>query len=149
MAQTADGMSFKNCKLEISTDGTNWTDISGFSNSIDIGGGGRQTGEAYTFDGDKAIIAIGKREPVEVTVSIVYTEGVTDPFETVYTAYESGSTLYVRWSPAGGTSGDFQYTTDPGVVASCGYPKGEAGSGDPVLVEFTVKTASVTKSTVI
>ena len=148
MAQTTNAMSFKSNKIEISTNGTAYTDISGFANSVDVGGGDRQAGEAYTYDGDTAIIAIGKREPVEVTVKVVYTEGTGDPFETVRAAYEDGSALYLRWSPKGGSTGAFQFTTSAGYVTTLGYPVGEAGSGDPVLIEFTLKCASITKSVV-
>jgi len=148
MAQTTGGISFKSNKIEISTNGTTWADISGFANSVSVDGGDRQTGEAYTYDGDTAIIAIGKREPVEVTVRVVYTEGTGDPFETVRAAYEGGTNLYVRWSPKGGTAGNFQFATGAGYVTAFGYPVGEAGSGDPVLVEFTVMAASITKSAV-
>ena len=148
MAQTTDAISFKNVKVEVSTDGTTWTDISGFANSVEIGGGDRQTGEVYTFDGDTAIITTGKREPLEITVKAVYTEGANDPFEVVRAAYEGGTSLYVRWSPKGGTTGDFQFESDAGYVTNAIYPQGEAGSGDPVVVEFTVKTPKVTKGVV-
>ncbi len=148
MTQTTDGITLKDCKVEISTDGSSYTDISGFANQVTLGGGARMSGEAYTFDGDTAIIGTGKREPIEVTVRCVYTEGTGDPFETVRAVYEAGSALYVRWSPKGGDSGEAQYTTDEGVVTAFGYPAGEAASGDPVVFEFTVKTAKITKSTV-
>lgn len=148
MAQTSDSMSFKDCKIEISTNGTTWTDISGFANALGINGGERQVGEVFTFDGDTAIIRGGKRSPLEITVKAVYTEGASDPFETVRTAYEAGSALYVRWSPQGGQSGEFQFTSDSGIVTSAPYPVGESGSADVVLFEFTVKTSKVTKSVV-
>lgn len=148
MPQVTNAISFKNCKVEISTNGTTWTDISGFANSIEVSGGDRQTGETYTFDGDTAIIAVGKREPWEITLKVVYTEGVNEPFEVVRAAYESGTSLYVRWSPKGGASGSFQYTSAAGVVTAVTYPSGEAGSGDPLLVEFTVKVPGIVKGTV-
>lgn len=149
MAQTQNAITFANCKVEISTDGSTWTDISGFATSVSLSGGDRQTGTAFTFDGDTAIVKGGKREPLEVEVNIVYTEGVSDPFETVRAAYEAGSALYVRWSPKGGASGDFLFTSDAGIVTNPIYPTGEAGSGDPAAVSFTLLTPKVTKSTVV
>lgn len=148
MAQTTSAISFKNCKVEISTNGTSWTDISGVATGVEVGGGDRQTGEAYTYDGDTAIITTGKREPLEITVKTVYTEGTSEAYETVRAAYEAGTSLYIRWSPRGGSAGNFQFATDAGVVTGAVYPVGEAGSGDPVVVGFTVKTPKVTKSVV-
>lgn len=148
MAQTTGGLSFKEVEVGISTNGSSWTDTSGFAASVEIGGGDRQTGEVYTFDGDTAIITSGKREPLEVTIKVVYTEGGSDPFEVVRAAYEAGSSLYVRWSPKGGETGEFMFTSSAGVVTNAPYPTGEAGSGDPTMIEFTVKVASITKSVV-
>jgi len=148
MAQTEGGISFVDCKVETSPDDSVWTDISGFNASVALGGGSRQTGEAYTFDGDTAIIKGGKREPLEITVRVVYTEGASDPFEVVRALYEAGSDFYVRWSPKGGDSSEFLFTSDAGIITNPPYPSGEAGSGDPVMIEFTLKTPKVTKSVV-
>ncbi len=149
MAQTTNAISFAGAKVEVSTDGTTWTDISGFATAVELGGGERQTGTAFTFDGDTAIIRGGKREPLEVTVRVVYTEGASDPAETVRAAYENGTDLYIRWSPKGGASGDALFTTDAAVVTTPPYPAGEAGSGDPVVIEFTALTPKVTRSTIV
>jgi len=146
--QTTGGFSFKEVEVGISTNGSSWTDISGFAAGVSAGGGDRQTGEVYTFDGDTAIITSGKREPLEVTVKAVYTEGGSDPFEVIRAAYEAGSSLYVRWSPKGGDASEFMFTSAVGVVTNAPYPVGESGSGDPTMFEFTVKVASITKSVI-
>lgn len=146
MAQTTLATSFKDCKIETSTNGTTWTDISGFASTVDLDGGDRQTSEAYTFDGDTAIITKGKREPIEVTAAIVYSEGVSDPQATVQSAYETGSDLWLRWSPLGGTTGKKQYTAK-GTVTTQIYPKGEADGGDPLMTEFTLITPQISTST--
>ncbi len=147
MAQISEAFTLRNCKVEISTNGTNWQNISGYANSIEVSGGERQSGEVFTFDGDTAIITVGKREPLEVTVRVVYDESTSGPFETVRNAYENGTSLHVRWAPRGGTTGHFLFTADPGPVTSIKYPSGEV-SGDPIMVEFTVKTPKITKGTV-
>ena len=74
MPQTTGGLSAVNAQVEVSTNGSAWTDISGSSNKVEPSGGERQSGEAYTHDGDVAIITGGKREPIELTLSFVYTE---------------------------------------------------------------------------
>ena len=142
-------MSFAKSKVEVSTNGTTWTDISGAATAVSVSGGDRQTGEAYPFNLDTAVITVGKREPIEVTVKALYTEGSPGVYETVRAAYEGGTALYVRWSPKGGTTGNFQFVTDSGIVTSAVYPTGEAGSGDPVMFEFAVKVAKITKSVVV
>ncbi|MBU0599051.1 hypothetical protein KKF61_08780 [Patescibacteria group bacterium] len=148
MAQTTAAPSFKDCTVETSPDNSNWTDISGFASTVSVDGGERATGVKYTFDGDTAILRSSKRGPLTVTVNIAYTEGASDPTEVIRAIYEAGSDFYVRWSPKGGQSTEFLYTTAAGVVKSPLYPGGEAESGDPVMVDFVLETPFVTKSAV-
>lgn len=148
MAQTTAGISFKDCTIEISPDNSNWTDISGFASSINPDGGERATGVKYTFDGDTAILRSAKRGPLTITVNIVYTEGASDPIEVLRAIYEAGSDYYVRWSPKGGDSSEFLYTSDAGVIKFPLYPGGEAESPEVAMVDFILETPKVTKSAV-
>jgi hypothetical protein len=143
MAQTTNGISFKANKIEISTDGVNFTDMSGFGVSLDPSGGERGVGEEFTWDGDTPILVTGKRGALEIKAKIVYTEGIADPFRVVRAAYEAGSDLYLRWSPKGGSAGQRRYTTTAAKVVECPPPGGEAGAEDVVLCEFTVKCADL------
>ena len=52
MAQTTGSVAQSNFKIEVSTNGSAWTDISGQSNTVETDGGEHQTGEQYTADGD-------------------------------------------------------------------------------------------------
>lgn len=148
MAQTTGAVSFRNCKIEMSPNGSTWTDISGFANSISIEGGERMIGETFTLDGDTPIITPGKRGSFDLTSKIVYTEGVSDPYEVFRAAYEAGSDLYFRWSPKGGTTGQFQFTTDKCIVITPAYPSGEASSADAIAFEFKLKCLTITKAVV-
>ena len=148
MAQTTGGLSFKDNKVETSPDNSNWTDISGFASTISVDGGERITGIKFTFDGDTAILRSSKRGPLTVTVNIAYTEGASDPTEVIRAIYEAGSDFYMRWSPKGGDSTEFLYTTDAGVVKSPLYPGGDAESGEPAMIDFVLETPSITKSAV-
>jgi len=148
MAQTTAAISFADVKLEGSPDGSTWTDFSGFASSVSVDGGERATGIVYTFDGDTAILRSAKRGPLTVTVNIAYTEGAAGPTEVIRAIYEAGSDYYLRWSPKGGDSSEFLYTTAAGVVKNPLYPGGEAESGDPVMVGVVLETPSVTKSAV-
>jgi len=148
MAQTTAGIGFKDCKVETSPDNSVWTDRSGFASSVAIDGGERATGVKYTFDGDTAILRSAKRGPLTITVGIAYTEGASDAVEVIRAIYEAGSDFYVRWSPKGGDSAEFLYTSAAGIVKQPMYPGGEAESPDPVMVDFVLETPSVTKSAV-
>jgi hypothetical protein len=146
MAQITGAVSSNSFKVEISTNGSSWTDISGAANTLEYEGGGKTTGETYTFDGDNPIVTVGKSEPAEVTVAAVYTEGASDTFETIRPLYEAGSDLYLRWSPKGGQTGEFVFTTGAGKVTELVYPAGDASSGDPIMTGFTWRGPKPTKS---
>lgn len=149
MAQTTNQLSFAAAKVEFSTNGSSWTDVSGVANKIEVGGGDREIGQAFTGSADIAILATGKRAPLELKATIVYTENGGEAWESlVRPAYENGTALYFRWSPKGGSSTNFQFASAAGYVKSPIYPAGEYGPGDPIMAEVTLVTPSVTKSAV-
>ncbi len=148
MAQTTGAMSMRDAKVELSTNGTVWTDVSGFFSSVEVSGGERDVSEKKTASGDTPIITIGKRAGMDIKVSTVYTEAASEPFEIVNTAYEAGSALYVRWSPKGGQSGEKQFTSGVGTALNPVYPSGSVENADAILTEFTVRVATIVPSTV-
>ena len=150
MTQTLNSMSWANCKIELSDDaGVNWRDISGFSNSVSVDGGERATAEFFTADGGTPIITAGKRSAIEVGVKAVYTEDATfAPFIMAQTAYDNHTLLQLRWSPKGGSIGQFRFTTAQGYCTKPVLPTGAADSSDAIPVELTLKVASITKSTI-
>ena len=149
MAQTTAAMSGVNVKVMVSNNNSDWTDISGTASSVTPSGFARQSGESYTFDGDHAVIGAGKREPIELEVNIVYTELAGEGFALVWAEFDAddGDSLWVRYSPGGGDTGDAAYTSTTGVILTCLPPATEAAPGDPLMTSFTVKCASVDKST--
>lgn len=152
MAQTEGAMNSIGGKIELSVNGTpTWTNISGFINMVDPGQSVRQTGVIYTADGDTPILGGGKREPLEIVVSIAYTEGVSDPFTVIEAAHLSGSqTIQLQWSPAGGGVGDYEFTSDSvGLIKNLSYPPIDPNSPAPTIVTFTIETLSYTLSTII
>ncbi len=150
MTQMTNAMSAVDAVIEISTDGNTWTDISGFSNSVQVPAQARASGEAYTFDGDTGIVTYGKRQPIDITVNVLYSETSTNAFDRVRTQHETanGGALYVRWSPGGGDSGDYRYVTPACKVTSFSYPSVDAANAAPIPRSFTVRTPYVTKSTI-
>jgi hypothetical protein len=138
-------ISFANAKIEISTDGTTWTDISGLSNQLEVSGGDRQLSEAYIFSQDVPEILTGKREPIQIQVRVYYDEALT-LFTTVENAYQSAAPLYVRWSPRGGATGQFRFQAS-GPVQAFTYPAGQANA-EPVMAGFTLRVPSITRSVI-
>jgi hypothetical protein len=146
MAQITGAISSNSFKIEISANGSSWTDISGAANTITPTGGEKATGETYTFDGDNPIVTTGKSQPWEAEVAVVYTEGASDAPEIVRPIYENGTDFYLRYSPKGGQTGEFVYTAGPGKASNFVYPGGDASSGDPVMSGFTYRGPKPTKS---
>lgn len=148
MPQTTNAISFANCKIELSANGSAWTDVSGFANSVSVDGGERAVSEFFTMDGDTPILTSGKRSSLEVNIKAVYTEAGSDPYAMAIAAYEGNTNLYARWSPKGGLSTNFQFTTGKGIVVAPVYPQGAADSADAVQIEVQLKVPTITKSVV-
>jgi hypothetical protein len=150
MAQTTNAITQQCGQLDYSADGAAWTDISGVTQSITAFTQTRNSGEAYTFEGDTAIIGFGKRTPMDITVNIVYSETDAEAYEVIRTRFETdcGAAVYLRWSPGGGDAGDEQITSGAGQVTSWDYPMADATGGDPITCSFTVRVPGVTTSIV-
>ena len=146
MAQTGDGISLVNGTVEMSTNFSTWTDISGFSNSLVPEGAERATGELATADGDTPVLTTGKLSATSITLKAVYTEGAAEVWKTAYDALQNGTPFYLRWTPNAATTGNYRFTTDPNYsyVVKCPPPGGDFGSPDPVAVEITVATKGIT-----
>lgn len=137
--------------VAVDADCSSWTNISGSSQSIAAPEQARKSGEAWTFDGDLPIVQGGKRESMEITAEIVYTETAGEAFEVVRAAHETpgcDNQLCLRWSPGGNNPGDALYTTGRGVIINFIYPPMNAGEGGPILAGFTLKAPGVTASIV-
>jgi len=164
MPQTQVAMSWRDCDVALSTDGASWTDVTGYHNSIEQSGGELATGSAHTSDATYAVVTVGKRAPATVTFNALYVESASTPYAFAKTAYETPSELYIRWSPAGRTSGNYTFYTGMNAVATPGtpiaadfdgnswltsmpYPAGDAGSADPVALALTFETSVVFQDT--
>ena len=150
MPQTTGAISWSDCKIQISNDifVAHDVDVSGFSNSVKVSGGERATAEFFTVYGDTPIVTKGKRSALEITVQVVYTEGVAEAYEVVRALYESGGLLSIKWSPKGGSTGKFSYLTSPGYITKPPYPGGASDSADALSFEISLKATLITKSVV-
>ena len=155
MAITSDALSAVDARLEVSTNGTTWTDISGSANSVDPGSAKRATGMANVFDGDLPVVTIGKREPMEVTITALYTETAGEVFEVMRPLFDAHTRVYFRYSPKGtGATGRAVYTTSNDgttigavVISELSWPKAEAESADPIAVEFKLLVPAFVRTT--
>jgi hypothetical protein len=153
MPQTNDALPLACGLLELASDlnCVGWADISGSSQALSGLDQSRITDQAYTLDGDGAIVTSGKKEPMELVVEIVYTETAGEAFELVRAVWEApacGGRMCLRWSPGGGDIGDALYTTDRGYLISFTYPPLDATAGGPIMAGFTLKVGEVTRSIV-
>ena len=149
MAQTTGALPQGKCQVEVSVNGSSWTDISGEAATIAMAGGEQLTSEQMTFDGQYPIVVgSGKMGAITATVTIAYTETSSEAFDVVYGRYEDGGagTIYLRYSPAGGQSTEFRYfaSDDAGSAATavpivaCLPPGADATVGDLIMTEFSV-----------
>lgn len=143
MAQTVGAKSMRNVKLEFIT-GATWVDISGVANAVNVSGGDRITGEAFTADGDRPIVLFGKLNPIDVECKIVYSEVTTEAFSVLEPLYAAGTDLKLRWTPGGNATGNYRYVTDTCNLTKFGYPGGEVQDGAPILLDMGVKTGKIT-----
>jgi hypothetical protein len=161
MAQTTDAIPRSNFQVEVSTDGTDWTDISGVATGVTRADGDQMIGEQNTAEGFSPIVTPANKKAAEtVTVSIVYTENSGEGFKIVHDVYRNGNddeggarVIYLRWAPKGGIGtvvGNTVFTcsTDGGTplavgLINCTMPELDASSGDPALCEFSVRTPNI------
>jgi hypothetical protein len=149
MAQTTVQVSSVDAKVEIGVNGSAWTDVSGSANKVDIGPQDRAVGNAFTFDGDASVLTYGKLQPIDVTLTVIYTEtDTTEAFEVLrgYHETENGQTVYLRWTPLSETvtAGHNIYSTGSARLKSFQYPSVDAASGDPIICTATFTAAKIT-----
>lgn len=149
MAQTTGSLPQGQCQVEVSVDGSAWTDISGSVASATPSGGDQMTGEQHTFDGQFPIVTgSNKMAATTVEFSIVYTETTAEAFTVVYDRFKDGGTgtIYCRYSPAGGQSTESRFfaSDDAGSaptavpITACLPPTADASVGDIIMASFSV-----------
>lgn len=143
MAQTTNQVPLACGKVEIAEDCATWTNISGETQSISGTEQSIMIGDAYTLEGETALTGAGKREPLDLVVTIIYTEADLEAYEIarkIFEASDCGNTICIRYSPRGGDAGEEQLTSIQGVLSSFTYPAIDASAGGVVMGSFTVHT---------
>ena len=151
------GLYAGNYAVEISTDNTTWTAVSNATVKIDDVELNRPSGEAYVGgSSDYATVTVGKREPIEITLTFLYNEDTNSAANTIFGQFQSASPrLGVRWSPRGlvsqarayATSNDGGTTTGLGVITNVTLSALDPGDAEPYVAMVTVRTPSLRQYT--
>lgn len=138
---------FRNVKVELSADGTTWTDVSIDANMVEVDGFDLESEGTSVFGQAKKLQTIGGYDLGTVKVRALYAESTTAAWGLANTAFEGRSTLFVRWSPRGGSTGQYRFTSDAGYVKRPVWPSGEADA-KPIMPEISIETPWITRSTI-
>ena len=146
MAQTTDYFG-KSCGfIEVSSNNSDWTDISNVIDKVEPSEGTIKTGEVYTQDGDNAILTSGKNEPLEIALSGVYSDLATEGYTVVKALRSCNAAIYVRYGPNDTTS-DPQFTTGKGVFSGFQEPGLDAEDAVAMAWGFKIKVPTITAGT--
>lgn len=148
MAQTTGQMTFRNVKVELSSDGSTWFDISGSTSAVTVSGGNRSIAEIKPLFRDTVIGRPGARERVTVGVKSVYTENPAEASDLLSAAYLAGSMIYFRWSPTGGSAGARRYKTNGAYVIKTDFPGGNVSEANPLTADYSLSAEYVEKESV-
>ena len=97
MAQTTAAVNGVASTVSIKVASGSYVDISGATQSVDAATATVMNSDTYTLDGTGAIILLGKYEPVDVTVNILYTETITtEPFMVAQGAFAAKSAVQIK-----------------------------------------------------
>jgi len=144
--QAGDAVSFGDCLVEVELTGADsaWADIDSWATEVAVTPGTVPFNDVYPFEGN-AITFAGSRGSDEVTVTVVYTEGSTDPFQNIFDRFASasGPDFGVRFVPAGSASGNFRFEVTTGKLIGCTLPQGGGDAASATTFTFTVQGAVV------
>jgi hypothetical protein len=151
-----DGLFAGNYAVEISTNGTTWTAVSNATVKIDDIELSRPSGEAYVGgSSDYATVTIGKREPVELTLTFLYSEASGSAANTIFDQFQSANPrLGVRWSPRGLVGSARAYATSNdgatfglGVITGVTHSALDPSDPEPFVAMVTVRAPAIRQYT--
>ena len=142
--------------VELSTNGTTWTDFSDYITVVETPSISRARGSLAVFGEDYHITTTGKFEPVEIRIRGAYVDSTatTNPFSYVWAQFTTacGGALAVRFAPAGCATTNQVFSTatatgHPSKVVEVMPPSGDAGSADPLVWEAVIYAPQLHKAT--
>lgn len=138
---------FRNAKVELSADGTTWTDVSIDANMVSVDGFDLESEGTPVFGQAKKLQTIGGFDLGTIKVRALYAESTNSAWGLANTAFEGRTAIYVRFSPKGGSTGQYRFTSDPGYVKAPVWSGGETDA-KPIMPEITIETPWLTRSTI-
>lgn len=150
MPQTTTAINTIDGIIELSTDGSTWTNVSGSSNKVEVSPLTIDDGSAASLEGQYKIVRVGKYNAAEITFTIFYTETASEAYAILYARKNvAGRTLYARWAP-GGYNGDYRFFTadgngnkSPGRITEFPLPGVNADEAGPALLQFKLKATNI------
>lgn len=143
--------------VELTTNGTTWTDYSDYLSVVEGPELTRITGEQAVFGEDTMHTTVGKRNPVEVRIRGVYTDTTataSGPFEFCWDQYTTtcGGAIGVRFAPAGCATTNQVFSTctatgHNGEIISLTPPGGDAGDAAPLMWEAVIRSSELYRAT--
>ena len=147
------GLFAGNFAVEISTNLTTWTAVSNATVKVDDVEQSRPSGEAFVGgSSDYATLTIGKQEPVEITLTFLYSEIPGSAMNIFLNQFQSSTPrIAVRWSPRGliggvhaySTSNDGGATAGRGVITSFTLGALDPSDPEPYIAIATIRTPSL------
>jgi hypothetical protein len=144
-----DAVNFSGCEVEVDLTpaASAYANIDSWSTDVTCDPRTVPTTEINTFTHPSAIVFTGKPAPMNVTVTIVFTQDSTDPFVNLFNVTQ-GAAMDLRWGPAGAGSGGLAFTTTGGKFTSMGIPSGSADGSTASVVPFVVRAGGVSMGTI-
>jgi hypothetical protein len=171
MAKTAQWGTMRFAKVEVSITAaavaaiaglttSEWIDLSSvFAGPLDQPQNPTRDKEETPVSGDAApILSVGPNSGREFAFSFLYTEGETlgtdnlDPYQDIFKAImedDAALSVPMRWSPAGGAGGDYQYSTSTTESFMVGLTDPIGGvDSSKIMFTVTIATPDLTAATV-
>ena len=152
MPQTTTAINTVDSVVEISINGTTWTNVSGTTNKVEVSPQTADSGMAASLEGQYKIVRAGKYNPVDITVTILFTETAAEAYEILHGQKNvAGRPLYLRYAP-GGYDGAYRwYTGDSngnkaaGRITEFPYPSANSEDAGPHLVVFKLQAIQLVR----
>jgi hypothetical protein len=144
-----DAITMADCyaELDLTPSSSVWASIQSWHTDIAVSGEDIPTTSTKPF-GNPPIVFTGTKNPARVTITIVYTEGSTDPYRNLRTLFESGNDnpCDVRWQPSGSGTGVLLFTTSGGKLVACPPPTGSGEADSANVIQAIIDCDSIAMS---
>ena len=142
--------------VELSTNGTTWTDFSDYLTVVTPDAVTRDTAEIGVFGEDNKATQVGRKNPIEVTIRSVYVDSTatSNPFSFVWAQWTTtcGGSMAVRWAPAGCATTNQVFSTATATghysrLISQTPPVGDADDAAPIQWEAVIRSNDLYRAT--